>query len=278
MVCPGNGVHKLQELPSGPDSSLAMASRRAVRVFTGTRDVDVVLDTKAIASDFLLQVTEELGLKETCWFGLQYKDKKGRWFWLQLDKQVLSQKVDDKQDPLVMFLKVIIFPREPSFLLDALAQQSLIVQQVQMSIELEELLCSSACSKQLKNLAEAERVEQYLKVVEKLEEYGSWHFLMTRPHDPTPVRVSFNLLGITVTADNRQHNFPFTEIQEVSSSGKKLLIKYVSRGMPTTVFLGPCQEYTEDLLFLLLAHQRHFLTNNNQGKSTRRRSFMIYNL
>lgn len=47
------------------------------------------------------------------------------------------------------------------------------------------------------------RMEEYLQEAEVLEEYGKWHFVMTRPQDTTPVRVSVSTSGISVTANNR---------------------------------------------------------------------------
>lgn len=46
-------------------------------------------------------------------------------------------------------------------------------------------------------------VLKYLETAEDLEEYGMWHFLVTRPHDPTPVRLSVNTVGFIVTVNNR---------------------------------------------------------------------------
>lgn len=54
-----------------------------------------------------------------------------------------------------------------------------------------------------KNTKILNRMEEYLQESEVLEEYGKWHFVMTRPQDTTPVRVSVSTSGISVTANNR---------------------------------------------------------------------------
>ncbi|KAG7154756.1 FERM domain-containing protein 4A-like 2 [Homarus americanus] len=211
-------------------------------VYAGMDDYHVVMDQKAVGRELLAQVLEEVGVKEQEWFGLQYKDDDNFWHWLVHDKKVLSQRVSEKNDPIVMFLKV-----------------SIVYVQVRVAIESEEILCSSKESSVFKELAEADKVEEYLTKAEMMSEYGWWHFLMTRPQDTTPARVSVGLTGLILTVDNRKFDFPFSEVDEVWASGKKLMIKYVCKNISTTTFMGPNNNFTKDFQFLANAHHHHYL-------------------
>lgn len=46
-------------------------------------------------------------------------------------------------------------------------------------------------------------VMKYLETAEELEEYGLWHYIVTREHDPTPVRLSLGTTGFFITVNNR---------------------------------------------------------------------------
>ncbi|KAK4305464.1 hypothetical protein Pmani_022647 [Petrolisthes manimaculis] len=159
-----------------------------------------------------------------------------------------------------MFLKVRIFPQRPSCLPDS-AVQNLVYLQVKEAISSEELICPASLTTKLEVLARQERMEEYLQEAEELDEYGKWHFVMTRPQDATPVRVSVATSGISVTADNRIHEFPFNEIREILPSGKKLTVKQVSKSLPPAVFLGPDSKFVKDVYYLASIHLQFYLVN-----------------
>ena len=54
-----------------------------------------------------------IGLREVWWFGLQYKDEKGYYTWLKLNKKVTAQDMA-KEQPLQFKFRVKFFPEDVS--------------------------------------------------------------------------------------------------------------------------------------------------------------------
>lgn len=234
---------------------------RKIRVITGMQDVNIAIDKKISGSQFLLQVTSELGVEDTQWLGLQYSDLSGRWWWLQGDKKVLSQRVGLIADPLVMFLKVRLYPPRPSRLMDT-TMQRLVYLQIKAVLEIGELICPAPRDATLAALSRQESVLEYLETAEDLEEYGMWHFLVTRPHDPTPVRLSVNTVGFTVTVNNRKHEFPFSELKGIVMKKQQLVLRHKAKALSDSVFLCNDTAQITELYELSVLHRKFYLANN----------------
>lgn len=238
-----------------------MTKTRKIRVITGMQDVNVAIDNKILGSEFLLQVASELGIDETQWLGLQYSDLHGRWWWLQDHKKVLAQKVRPIADPLIMFLKVRLYPPKPSGLNDTTVQR-LVFLQIQSALEVGELICSSPRNDTLASLARQDSVLLYLETAEDLEEYGMWHFIVTRPHDPIPARLSINLKGFSFTLNDRKYEFPFSEIKSVKVKKRKVVLRHASKAIPDSVFQCPDSAHAKELYQLARLHREFYLVKN----------------
>ncbi|XP_063886230.1 moesin-like isoform X2 [Scylla paramamosain] len=232
-----------------------------IRVITGMQDVTIAIDNKILGSEFLLQVASELGIDDTQWLGLQYSDLHGRWWWLQDHKKVLAQKVRPIADPLIMFLKVRLYPPKPSALNDT-TMQRLVFLQVQSALEVGELMCPSPRKGTLASLARQDSVLLYLETAEDLEEYGTWHFIVTRPHDPIPVRLSINLTGFSFTLNNRKYEFPFSEIESVKIKKRKLVLRHTSKAFLDSVFECPDHAHAKELYQQAVLHRKFYLAKN----------------
>ncbi|XP_053202946.1 merlin-like [Panonychus citri] len=76
--------------------SLLRASKSkmmSVEVITMDAQLDFDILHKATGGDLFELVTRTLGLRETCFFGLQYVDVKGYIAWLKMDKRICDQEV-----------------------------------------------------------------------------------------------------------------------------------------------------------------------------------------
>ncbi|KAG0711510.1 Moesin [Chionoecetes opilio] len=234
---------------------------RKIRVITGMQDVTIAIDNKILGSRFLRQVASEVGVTDTGWLGLQYSDLKGRWWWIKDHKKVLGQKVRPTVDPIIMFLKVRLYPPRPSQITDT-TMQRLVYLQIQAALQVGELICPAPRDSTLAALARQDSVLQYLETAEDLEEYGMWHFLVTRQNDATPVRLSFNTTGFIVTVSNRKCEFPFSELKGIKMNGRKLILFHTSKAFTDSVFLCLDHAHTKELYELAVRHQKFYLTKN----------------
>lgn len=234
---------------------------RKIRVITGMQDVTLTIDDKVLGSEFLLQVVSELGVDDKDWLGLQYSDLSGRWWWLQDNKKVLAQRVRPVADPLIMFLKVKLYPPRPSQLTDTTVQR-LVYLQLKAAVEVGELICPAPRNAILSALAGQDSVLKYLETAEELEEYGLWHFIVMRPHDPTPVRLSIGTTGFFITENNRKISFPFSELQGIQANGRKLVLQHIAKSLPDTIFQGSDDAHIKDLHYLAVLHKEYYLVNN----------------
>ncbi|XP_045111463.1 moesin-like isoform X2 [Portunus trituberculatus] len=214
-----------------------------------------------MGSEFLLQVASELGITDTQWLGLQYSDLHGRWWWLQDHKKVLAQKVRPIADPLVMFLKVRLYPPKPSTVKDTTVQR-LVFLQVQSALEVGELTCPLPRNSTLASLARQDSVLLYLETAEDLEEYGMWHFIVTRPHDPIPARLSINSTGFSFILHNRKYEFPFSDIKNVKIKKKRVVLSHTSKAIPDSVFECSDHAHAKELYQFAVLHRKFYLVKN----------------
>ncbi|XP_045111466.1 moesin-like isoform X4 [Portunus trituberculatus] len=203
-----------------------MVKTRKIRVITGLQDVTIAIDNKIMGSEFLLQVASELGITDTQWLGLQYSDLHGRWWWLQDHKKRL------------VFL------------------------QVQSALEVGELTCPLPRNSTLASLARQDSVLLYLETAEDLEEYGMWHFIVTRPHDPIPARLSINSTGFSFILHNRKYEFPFSDIKNVKIKKKRVVLSHTSKAIPDSVFECSDHAHAKELYQFAVLHRKFYLVKN----------------
>ena len=60
-----------------------------MKISTLDAELEFSLDHKAVGQELFDLVCRTTGLRETWYFGLQYKDNKGYLAWMKLDKKVL---------------------------------------------------------------------------------------------------------------------------------------------------------------------------------------------
>ncbi|KAK3742945.1 hypothetical protein QZH41_014191, partial [Actinostola sp. cb2023] len=92
-----------------PDERLKMPKSFNVKITTMDAELEFPLESKAKGNDLFDLVVRTLGIRETWYFGLQYKNTKGISSWLQLNKKVKSQDVTAK-DPMTFHLRVKFYP------------------------------------------------------------------------------------------------------------------------------------------------------------------------
>eukprot|EP00066_Takifugu_rubripes_P019880 XP_011609146.1 PREDICTED: moesin-like [Takifugu rubripes] len=86
------------------------------------------------------QIVKTIGLRETWFFGLQYKDSKGFSTWLKLNKRVTAQDVK-RENPLLVKFRARFFPEDVAEELIQEATQRLFFLQVKESILNDDIYC-----------------------------------------------------------------------------------------------------------------------------------------
>lgn len=87
-----------------------------VRVSTYDSDLEFNIPFNASGQLLFDQVTKSLGLRETWYFGLQYRDDSDLMAWLDLDEKIKQQEVPrhkyDQQNPLKFSFGVQFYPED----------------------------------------------------------------------------------------------------------------------------------------------------------------------
>lgn len=60
---------------------------------------------------------------------------------------------------------------------------------------------------------------------------------------------------------DRKHEYPFSDIKDMSIKGEKFILKFFNKNVPTTVFLGLDTVFTEDVYQMATLHHKYFLRN-----------------
>ncbi|XP_026085263.1 radixin-like isoform X2 [Carassius auratus] len=114
----------------------------SVRVNTMDSELEFAIQSDATGKQLFEQVVKLVGLREVCYFGLQYTDTKGFLTWLNLDDKVSSQEVKE-ENPLQFKLRVKYYPEEVSEELIEDITKKLFFLQVKESILSDEVYCPS---------------------------------------------------------------------------------------------------------------------------------------
>uniref|UniRef100_UPI00358F34F7 radixin-like n=1 Tax=Myxine glutinosa TaxID=7769 RepID=UPI00358F34F7 len=104
---------------------------------------DFTLQPQATGKQLFDEVVKTTGLKEVCFFGLQYVDSKGYSTWLPLNKKVLGQDLK-KENPLQFHFRVRLFPEDVAKELIHQVSQRLFFLQVEDAILSDDIYCPSA--------------------------------------------------------------------------------------------------------------------------------------
>ncbi|KAE9549413.1 hypothetical protein FO519_007380 [Halicephalobus sp. NKZ332] len=114
-----------------------------VKVTTMDADLDAIpIEADCSGRDLFNMVCRIIGLREIWYFGLQHKNKKGHWCWLQLDKKILNQGVVRQSNGSYCFLFLVKF--YPEVIEEELIQdltRHLFFVQIKQSILSKDLYC-----------------------------------------------------------------------------------------------------------------------------------------
>ncbi|XP_059375328.1 radixin-like [Carassius carassius] len=105
-------------------------------------ELEFAIQSAATGKQLFEQVVKLVGLREVCFFGLQYTDTKGFLTWLNLDDKVSSQEVKE-ENPLQFELRAKYYPEEVSEELIQDITKKLFFLQVKESILSDEIYCPS---------------------------------------------------------------------------------------------------------------------------------------
>lgn len=121
-----------------------MAPTLNVKVFTVDAELEFTIQNSTTGQHLFDQVVKTIGLRETWYFGLSYKDTKGLPMWLRLDKKISSLDID--KDALKFKFCVQFFPEDVSEELVQDLTQKLFFLQVKNSILNEDIYCPADIS------------------------------------------------------------------------------------------------------------------------------------
>uniref|UniRef100_A0A674P8Z4 FERM domain-containing protein n=1 Tax=Takifugu rubripes TaxID=31033 RepID=A0A674P8Z4_TAKRU len=111
-----------------------------VRVTTMDAELEFAILPSTTGKQLFDQVVKTIGLRETWFFGLQYKDSKGFSTWLKLNKRVTAQDVK-RENPLLVKFRARFFPEDVAEELIQEATQRLFFLQVKESILNDDIYC-----------------------------------------------------------------------------------------------------------------------------------------
>lgn len=249
-----------------------MGRQYEVRVRTHIRDVNVTIDSRTSGSHLLDKVTGDLSITDKQYFKIQYRDRKGVNKDIVFRKRVLSHKLSKHQTPIEMSLTIAAFPQQPSNMKDFTAK-FLVYREVEVLLKTGGLSCSSHVTESLTNLAVNEKIDEYLRVVESLEDYGNFHFELTRG-DGLPCRLSINVTGITRTTGQEQHPISFTEIARIKSRKNTLKMKFSNRQEQQLIFYARNRSVCKDIIQTFSYNKSVFSKTHREDRS---REYVIRN-
>ncbi|XP_029702785.1 moesin-like isoform X5 [Takifugu rubripes] len=111
-----------------------------VRVTTMDAELEFAILPSTTGKQLFDQIVKTIGLRETWFFGLQYKDSKGFSTWLKLNKRVTAQDVK-RENPLLVKFRARFFPEDVAEELIQEATQRLFFLQVKESILNDDIYC-----------------------------------------------------------------------------------------------------------------------------------------
>ncbi|XP_028252852.1 ezrin b [Parambassis ranga] len=137
-----------------------------VRVTTMDAELEFAIQPSTTGKQLFDQVVKTIGLREVWYFGLQYRDSKGYYTWLKLDKKVSSQDVK-KENPLQFKFRSKFFPEDVSEELIQEITQKLFFLQVKESILSDEVYCPPETAVLLASYAVQAKFGDYNKEVHR---------------------------------------------------------------------------------------------------------------
>uniref|UniRef100_A0A669EZR6 Moesin b n=1 Tax=Oreochromis niloticus TaxID=8128 RepID=A0A669EZR6_ORENI len=111
-----------------------------VRVTTMDAELEFAILPSTTGKQLFDQIVKTIGLRETWFFGLQYKDSKGFSTWLKLNKRVTAQDVK-RDNPLLIKFRAKFYPEDVAEELIQEATQRLFFLQVKESILNDDIYC-----------------------------------------------------------------------------------------------------------------------------------------
>ncbi|CAG08383.1 unnamed protein product, partial [Tetraodon nigroviridis] len=111
-----------------------------VRVTTMDAELEFAILPSTTGKQLFDQIVKTIGLRETWFFGLQYKDSKGFSTWLKLNKRVTAQDVK-RENPLLIKFRARFYPEDVAEELIQEATQRLFFLQVKESILNDDIYC-----------------------------------------------------------------------------------------------------------------------------------------
>ncbi|XP_063606160.1 moesin-like [Penaeus indicus] len=240
-------------------------TRKLAHVTTGIQDVDLVIEAKTKGWQMLLDIALAVGMQQTfhtLWFGVQYVNKKGQRKWIKDNRYVLDHRLDTRKKPLQFSLRVKVFPKNFSVIDDDIAQV-LIYKQLREHIEQEELNCLPDKAQDLAKLAEEDKIQEYMKTAQGLEQYGKKYFKLT---SETGARVDITLShsGITVNCRNESFTIPFNKLQDVKAANKRTVcITQTGRASKPLKYKSETPRYCKEVVEAAISYLEVFRETGN---------------
>ncbi|TNM98842.1 hypothetical protein fugu_013406 [Takifugu bimaculatus] len=228
------------------------------------------------------QIVKTIGLRETWFFGLQYKDSKGFSTWLKLNKRVTAQDVK-RENPLLVKFRARFFPEDVAEELIQEATQRLFFLQVKESILNDDIYCPPETAVLLASYAvqvkqgdykkdyhvpgylskekllpqREDAMVEYLKIAQDLEMYGVNYFHIKNKKG-SELWLGVDALGLNIY-DKKDRmtpkiGFPWSEIRNISFNDKKFVIKAIDKKSPDFVFYVPRLRINKRILALCIGN------------------------
>ncbi|XP_037787151.1 radixin-like isoform X2 [Penaeus monodon] len=244
-------------------------TRKLAHIVTGIKDVDLVIEAKTKGWQMLLDIALAVGMQQTfhtLWFGIQYVNKKGHRKWIKDNRYVLDHRLDTRKKPLQFTLRVKVFPKNFSVIDDDIAQV-LIYKQLREHIEQEELNCLPDKFQDLAKLAEEDKIQEYMKTVQGLEQYGKKYFKLISENGAR-VDITLSHSGIAASCRNESFTIPIKEIQDVKANKRTVCITKEGRASKPLKYKSETPRYCKEAVEAVMSYLEVFRqTGNGDGES-----------
>ncbi|XP_068213487.1 moesin-like [Palaemon carinicauda] len=242
-----------------------MSREFEVMVKTPLREVSLTIDGHTTGRELFDDVMAALSITENLFFILQYKDKKGNYRDLLSHKKVLSIRKKTRESPMKFFLNVSVYPEDPSSIQDFTAK-FLIYREIEVLLRTGDLPCPNDVTETLEDLSRKENIDEYLREIAALEDYGYFHFNVERA-DGMPCRLSLNRKGIMISTGYSRKEIRFLSIKKVKKSRKAVTVRFQDRGAQPLIFYTRRKEDPKDILRIFERH-KEFLSRQGGSLET----------
>uniref|UniRef100_A0A2I2ZI76 FERM domain-containing protein n=1 Tax=Gorilla gorilla gorilla TaxID=9595 RepID=A0A2I2ZI76_GORGO len=259
----------------------------SVRVTTMDAELEFTIQPNTTGKQLFDQVVKTIGLREVCFFGLQYQDTKGFSTCLLLFKFSAKFYPEDVSEELIQditqrlfFLKVkegilnddIYCRPETAVLLASHAVQSKygnLNKEVHKSGYLagDELLPQreeriQVWHEEHRGMLRENAVLEYPKIAQDLEMYGV-NYISIKKKKGSELWLGVDALGLNIY---EQHDrltpkigFPWSEIRSISFNDKKFVIKPIDKKAPDFVFYAPWLRINKRILALCMGNHELYM-------------------